>query len=89
MNTLYCIYLEDLDVYRAASRAAVAAQFEGFTVIKAQGYWRGQREDSVVIEILGTPEDAATVRALSLTLRDLNRQEAVPWTQRDVKGELV
>lgn len=89
MNTLYRIYLEDCDVYRDATMMAVGGQFDGFTVTKATGYWKGEREDSIVIEILGTPEDAATVRALAVTLRELNRQEAVLWTRAAVEGELV
>jgi hypothetical protein len=53
----------------------VSRHFPGFTLTRAEGYWRGISESSAIIEI--TTTDVAAITALAADLRSTNRQESV------------
>lgn len=76
---LYRICTED--VRGDCTRAIVSRHFDGFTLLKGTGYWKGTPEPALVIEILGTdeqgPGEGARIRALCEDLKTENHQEAV------------
>ena len=82
---MYRIYTEDTN--RKGILACVSAAFEGFTVIPAQGYWKGERENSLVLEF--ETEDAGAVYALAESIRTLNHQEAVLVTYTPSTSKLI
>jgi len=51
-------------------------RYEGFTIIRGQGYWRLQPENSLVIEIVTVDEDVK-VNSLAKAIKVVNNQEAV------------
>lgn len=56
--------------------AIVSEEFDGFTTSEIVGYWKGQRERTLKIEIVTEEADAVLVR-LCKTLRVALEQEAV------------
>jgi hypothetical protein len=87
MNTLYRIYTED--VHRDTIVRTVAARFQGFTVLTAQGYWDGTAESSVVVEIVGTAADRDNVHAAARAIKLHNSQQAVLVTESEIQGVLL
>lgn len=80
------------EVDKAAIVAAVAAVFDGFTVIDAAGYWKGQPEKSVVVEVasLGTGAGFADKCAgLAATLALTCDQQCVGLTITDTEFMLI
>lgn len=66
------------------SPALIARYFDGFTLIKGLGYYKGKSESSVAIEIIGTPGDAAKVSTLAREIREQYRQTEVWITTEEV-----
>ncbi len=64
--------------------AIVARYFDGFTLIKGQGYWQGKGEDSVSIIVLGTDSDLDKVLTLARTIRTHYNQQEVWLTSEPV-----
>lgn len=50
---------------------------DGYTVIHANGAWQGQREKSLVIEIVSTSPLDGSLEQLAYWLRKHNRQQAI------------
>ena len=73
---LYRIFTEDIPENYDAITEQIASQYEGFTIVKAKGYWRLQPENSLVIEIVTVDEDAK-VKSLAKAIKVVNNQEAV------------
>ncbi len=71
---LYRIYTKDLNNNRVQQIAS--KYFPGFTITKSMGYWQGQKENSVVLEIVTNKQDAK-VRKLAKEIKIANKQEAV------------
>lgn len=71
---LYRIFTEDLNQDKIEQ--IVARYFPGFTIHKAEGFWRLQKEDSLIIEIV-TEDDDAKVKAIATEIKQANSQEAV------------
>lgn len=55
----------------------VGKKFTGFTIIAATGFWKGQREDSLIIEIIGDDVKVEDVNAIATEIKNVNNQEAV------------
>jgi uncharacterized membrane-anchored protein YitT (DUF2179 family) len=72
-NTMYRIYTEDAN--RSDVYAILDSHVSGYTIIEAIGSWKGQREASLVIELIDVP--ASTVTAIARTIRAHNKQESV------------
>jgi len=53
----------------------VSLQFDGFTILKGIGYWHGQQEQCLVIEIV--TDDNEGVRLLAKKIKDMNSQDVV------------
>lgn len=86
MNTLYRIYTEDVN--RAWIVAYVGAAFQSFTLIPASGVWQYIIEQSLIIEIIGTAEDAIAVRGTAQGIKAHNKQDAVLITKSNIEGIL-
>lgn len=87
MNVRYRIYTEDIN--RQTITDALDTHFSAYTLIPARGVWQGIPEESLVVEILGTAETAAQVRAVAVAIRGYNKQDAVLVTRSPVESELV
>lgn len=88
MNILYRIYTQDVN--RETIRDAVAQYFTNFTfILNAAGMWQGISEASLIVEIIGTLADAANVRAVAVSIRGYNNQDAVLITRSSIESELV
>ena len=90
---LYRIYTENKN--REQVEAIVARRFSGFTISAATGYWQGQREDSLVIEVippesLRYPELAGNnIQGIAEDIQALNQQESVLIQQVECESWLV
>lgn len=67
------LYTEDTN--REALLALIDSHYDGYTVIPTIGAWRGQREQSLIIELFETTRLEAITLARSICL--LNDQETV------------
>lgn len=73
---LYRIYTEDNN--RCKVEAIVAKYFEGFTVVSGTGFWKLQREQVIIIDILGDSAKCFNkVNSICEEIKTLNNQEAV------------
>jgi len=73
---LYRIFTEDIPQNYDAITEQIASLYEGFTILRGQGYWRLQPENSLVIEIVTVDEDVK-VNHLAKAIKVVNNQEAV------------
>lgn len=73
MCKLFRIYTSDVN-RRAVLRLA-ADKFESFTLHPATGFYRGQPEESLMIELVQVNEQ--DVEALAQSIRQLNGQKSV------------
>jgi hypothetical protein len=67
----------------------VADTFDAFTVLEARGYWRGQPEDVLRFEIIGSSGMAFQVRKLARELAVRFGQQAVLMTQNGTTATCV
>ncbi len=73
MDTVYRIYTEDSN--REAVISVVSERFESFTLHETTGYFKGQTEKSIVIEIVeARVED---IEAVAHAIRAINGQKTV------------
>jgi hypothetical protein len=72
-TTVHRIYTEDKNK-RGILRLA-AARFESFTVQPTDGYYRGKREQSMVLEIVGARP--RQIEELAEQIRRMNGQKSV------------
>jgi hypothetical protein len=87
MDKLYRLYTEDLN--RGAIVERVGTYFPGFNIREAEGYYKGQRERAIVIELMAPAEQAHVVKFLAAVIKQLNRQECVLVTVQDVDAEFI
>jgi len=68
----------------------VSEYFDSFTVFMAVGWWKGDKEYSLVFEILvNHPIDVEKVRALGDMIRTFNKQQAVLLTVKEVVETII
>lgn len=86
---LYRIYVENVRDLNGNSlpETLCASAFDCITCISAKGYWKGQPEESMVVEIL--TDDEAGVLKLADVLRNVLQQQAVLVTRTDTAAVLV
>jgi hypothetical protein len=100
MDTLYRLYTEGGPRREAKVREIVGAQFDGFTILQAEGSWKGQRENSIVVEILvdsneirstvsGQVSVEDVVRIVATDIKFLNVQETVIVTRQNVTVDFI
>ena len=73
MKLLYRLYTEK----KPNIEKLVYEYFENFTILSGTGYYKGTKEDSVIIEIIGSPEDDCSIESLRLLIQEKNNQECV------------
>jgi hypothetical protein len=86
MKTLYRIYTED--VGRVAILYVMNAHYDAYTLIPCKGYWAGESENALIIEIL-TTDDISHIRRIVQYIKDQNKQQSVLITSSLVESELV
>jgi len=74
-SATFRIYTEDTN--REKIEEIISKHFEGFTIFKTDGYWRLQKEKSLIIEILGESDIVAKINSLAREIKEMNNQEAV------------
>jgi len=71
---LYRIYTEDKN--HEELERLISKYFEGFTIVKGEGFWRLQKENSLIIEIVTEDQDNYITK-LASEIKKINQQEAV------------
>jgi hypothetical protein len=71
---LYRIFTEDKN--QQDIEAIIARRFPGFTIYKADGYWRLQKEHTLIIEIIAEDIEAQ-LQDIATDIKLANSQEAV------------
>lgn len=79
------IYTENKNPERLKELVSIC--FDGFTVIRTKGFWKGVPENALLIEIY--TDNAELIRALAGAIKKNNKQENVLVTSVDVDFELV
>lgn len=76
MRTLYRIHTEDVN--RNQIENIVSKYFEGYTVISATGFWKLEREQTLIIEIIGESIKCySKIEAIAREIKEVNSQESV------------
>lgn len=88
-QTIYRIYTEDSELLGTTAINIVGRHFESFTVIRGQGYWKGQVESTLIVEIISDPDDINKVARVAEYIRVKNKQEAVLVTSVDAYTVLI
>lgn len=85
----YRIMTEDTN--RARLTALVSERFDCFSVYNGTGYWKGNAEQSLTIEIIDVDGSipSGAIDSLALAIKELNKQEAVLITVSDIEGKLI
>ena len=87
---IYRIITEDKD--RSAVIQLTAGYFDGFSVKTQMGYWQGQPESSIVIEIDNIADDAqqeSKIMELTRCIIKRNNQQAILVQRIQSDSELV
>ena len=87
MSKLYRILTEDKD--REKVIQLVSEVSGGFTLIEAQGYWKGVAEKSIVIEIDNDDITDVDIKELAEKIRHANNQECVLVQVMHVMSQLI
>jgi hypothetical protein len=82
---MYRIYTEDIN--RAGIEAILNSRFDAYTLLPAVGVWRGQREQSLVVEV--ETQDRGAVEDAARAIKEANRQEAVLLLEVPAEAVLV
>ena len=84
----YQIYTENKD--RDIIEALAVVQFDGFTIIEATGFWQGDFEPSLIIEVISDAPDAhAKMETLARDIKEANHQDAVLLTYSMVHIQMI
>ena len=67
----------------------ITKYIDGFTLIDAQGYWRGKPEDALIIEIEVVLTGQSTIYSLAKDIKKLNNQESVLIQKIETKSHFV
>ncbi len=73
---LYRIYTENIN--RAKIEKIVSEHYDGFTIVEGTGFWKSQKEASLIIEIIGDDEsDLDSVKIIAEQIKKTNDQDSV------------
>jgi hypothetical protein len=90
---IYRIYTEMVPAYYQMVIETVTREFSGFTVFTGQGMWQGEREKSMVIEIVVTHTAKSVqddiVNTLARHIKVINKQNSVMVTCQAVEATFV
>lgn len=67
----------------------IGRYFPGFSIVRAQGYYDGKAEASIIIEIIGMESDKPKVLTLARDIREQYRQSEVWITSEAITLERV
>jgi hypothetical protein len=85
---LYRICTENIN--RDKIELLLKSYVDGFTIIEGTGYWQGQREASLIVEIAGEQSYLHTVvRQVAKGIKLMNKQEAVLVQSFEGESELI
>lgn len=87
MDKIYRLYTEDID--RESIMQTVSKYFHGFNVQEAEGYYKGNRELALVIELVAPAHMSHVMRFIAKVIAQVNGQDCVLVTEHSVKGEFV
>lgn len=85
MNTLYRLFTENVNKEWICQ--CISRHFPGFTLLEGIGYWEGQGERSLCIEIV--TEDADKVRIISHAIKEHNKQDSILVQKISIEGKLI
>lgn len=81
---LYRIYTEDKNE-ESLAHLAQSWHLDGYTILKGTGVFKGQQENSLILEIIGEPSLIEQfVFSLAKDIRLVNRQESVYVTSQPI-----
>jgi len=86
---MYLYRIQTEDINRDAIERAFSRYFDGFTILAGSGYWRGTKENCLVIEVLAEAKDCDTVLGIAEWIRGFNEQESVAVTWQQVEIQMV
>lgn len=72
---LYRICTEDIN--RPGIERIVSSRFPGFTTLTAHGFWKLQKENSLIIEVVTDVKNEHKIKAIAGDIKALNNQESV------------
>jgi hypothetical protein len=85
---LYRICTENIN--RDKVESIVNSYVDGFTILEGTGYWKGERESSLVIEIAAEQSYMhAVVRHIARDIKAENAQQAVLVQSFEGESELI
>ena len=84
---VYKIYTENKN--KELILEEVQACFKSFTVYEVNGCFENTPEASLVIEIIDTRGEWLLVKTLAASIKHLNQQTSVMWTEYTVRMEEV
>ena len=83
---LYRIYTEDKN--RDEIEQRVSQNTVGYTVLTGTGYWKGDREACLIIEVLGG-ETRDNVLQIAAWIKEHNEQDSVAVIEQEVKTYVI
>lgn len=102
MSQVYRVYIEEASTIRVDADDVCDARiitprfladkyFASYTIIKAEGHFAGKPENSLIIEVIGSPsaEFRNKVYALALDIKVVFNQETVLITEHEVLMVMV
>lgn len=84
---LYRIYTEYKE--RGWVEEFVTKYFKGFSIIEAAGYYKGQGENSIIIEIVAPCTLVHVLRFMCACIAQHNEQECVLLTEQSLTSQYV
>ena len=71
----------------------VSSLFEGFSIYKTLGYWKGLKESSRIIEIISENSyyniESILFKQISIYIKQIANQESVLITTKEINSELI
>lgn len=65
----------------------LSIHFDGFTILRTKGFWKGKEEEGLIIEIMTRNE--TLIKTIGETIKKQNHQEAVLITSHAVDCVLI
>jgi len=81
---LWRIYTERKNMADILKYAIHLFPHNGITFLHSLGIWQGSKEDSLIIEYIGTADDEILINSLALLIKAYNEQEVVLITSQEL-----
>ena len=72
--------------FREFLKEIVDARFEGYTIYRVDGVWKGDEEDSRILEFIIDQFELPKIMEIAKTYKNRFRQEAVLVTRKELLG---